>query len=113
MSEKLHSYFIICTIDKFSKFTMKRNEQKNKRLRCIVRRDRRNTDRRNRDSILYVRQRRLNLLEKGVCQRIFRGLTEEFLTKMRRSLSGRLFYYGGNIVILFLYFPPVKSIDPH
>lgn len=30
MSEKLHSYFIICTIDKFSKFTMKRNEQKNK-----------------------------------------------------------------------------------
>lgn len=25
MSEKLHSYFIICTIDKFSKFTMKRD----------------------------------------------------------------------------------------
>lgn len=28
MSEKLHSYFIICTIDKFLKFTMKRDEQK-------------------------------------------------------------------------------------
>ncbi len=30
MSEKLHSYFIICTIDKFLKFTMKIDEQKNK-----------------------------------------------------------------------------------
>ena len=34
MSEKLHSYFIICTIDKFSKFTMKRDEKKKQTIIC-------------------------------------------------------------------------------